>query len=165
MGDVVTGKYSFSLSSWVITRERKEVSDIVPMVTGRLICLLIPEPPSFDPGLLIRPFSNKLWHGIGMLLLVGSFFTLLPRIFIDEYDNMTSNQITMFALWTFFVLINAYYGGALTMFFVAENTIPFYSVRDVLKEFPDWKLIFQSGIGSEFKQQALNVSIAIHVRH
>ena len=27
LGDVVTGKYSFSLSSWVMTKERKEVAD------------------------------------------------------------------------------------------------------------------------------------------
>ena len=56
---------------------------------------------------------------------------------------MTSNQISTFSFWFLFVLLNAFYGGALTMFFVAELSIPFNSVRDVLIKFPEWKLIME----------------------
>ena len=35
----------------------------------------------------------------------------------------SSYMITSFSSWTFFVLLNAYYGGALTMFFTSEVKI------------------------------------------
>ena len=47
--------------------------------------------------------------------------------------------------WIFFVLLNAYYSGALTMFFTTELRIPFNSVEEVMKAYPDWKLQIQAG--------------------
>ena len=48
-------------------------------------------------------------------------------------DAKPNPSITYFPGWFFFVLINAYYGGALTMFFVSEITLPFNTIRDALK--------------------------------
>ena len=61
------------------------------------------------------------------------------------------------SLWFFFVLINAYYGGALTMFFVSEITVPFNTLRDVLQVFPEWNLIFPTGADIVFKLPAFQV--------
>ncbi len=44
----------------------------------------------------------------------------------------------------FFVLINAYYGGAMTMFFTSERKIHMESIRDVLRD-ETWELIIQKG--------------------
>ena len=62
------------------------------------------------------------------------------------------------SIWFLFVLINAFYGGALTMFFVAELKIPFNSLRDVLKIFPEWNLVIEAGFTDMFKEPARNVS-------
>ena len=51
----------------------------------------------------------------------------------------------MFFGWSFFVLINAYYGGALTMFFASEIALPFETLRDVLKAMPSWTLLVHDG--------------------
>ena len=136
MGDVVTGKYQFSLNSWVMTFDRREILSFVPSHTDRMICALIPKPPEFDPGLLYRPFAKEAWICIFILLSAAFCFSIIPPIF------MTSNQISMTSFWFLFVLLSAYYGGALTMFFIAESTIPFLTIRDVLKVFPEWKLVF-----------------------
>ena len=56
--------------------------------------------------------------------------------------NSDSLKIASLSGWYFFVLINAFYGGALTMFFVSLPTLPFDDVIGVLREYPDWKLIF-----------------------
>ncbi len=48
----------------------------------------------------------------------------------------------------FFVLINAYYGGAMTMFFTSERKIPLESIRDVLRD-DTWELIIQKGVAHE----------------
>ena len=47
--------------------------------------------------------------------------------------------------WFFFLLIDAYYGGAMTMFFTSEIKIPFESIRDVIREYPSWKLMMKQG--------------------
>ena len=54
--------------------------------------------------------------------------------------------------------INAYYGGALTMFFVSEITLPFNTLRDVLQAFPEWNLVFVDGEESNFKIPADQVN-------
>jgi hypothetical protein len=47
--------------------------------------------------------------------------------------------------WLFFVLLNSYYCGAMTMFFSNEITIPFKTTRDVIMLYPDWKLKIMKG--------------------
>ena len=60
--------------------------------------------------------------------------------------------------WTFFLLINGFYGGALTMFFANEITIPFNSVEDAMRAYPSWKLKMMSGSDIYFQYKALQVS-------
>ena len=58
---------------------------------------------------------------------------------------------------TFFTLMYAFYSGALTMFFLTEDELPFTNSRDVLKLFPDWKLIFKDGYEQNFEFPAKRV--------
>ena len=44
-----------------------------------------------------------------------------------------------------FVLVNAYYGGALTMFFSSEKTVELENLRDVMRAYPEWALMVQKG--------------------
>ena len=70
---------------------------------------------------------------------------LHKSIIPDEHEN--SEMIVSFTVWLFFVLLNAFYGGALTMFFTGTANIPFNSRKDVLREYPDWN--FKIPAGSE----------------
>ena len=69
-------------------------------------------------------------------------------------QTVQANTIIQTSLWMFFLLVNAYYGGALTMFFVSELTLPFNTLRDVLQIFPEWKLVFIVGYEASFKLPA-----------
>ena len=159
IGDVVTGKYQFSLNSWTFTTERQKVLSFVPSVIDRFVFLLIPSLPDFDPELLYRPFTNSAWLCIFFLFITACCFATITHNLIKGYENMTSNQIVMVSFWGLFVLIYAFYGGALTMFFVTELSIPFNSPRDVLKKFPEWKLILREGNRFIFiDEPALSVS-------
>ena len=91
------------------------------------------------------------------MILLGTFMLVVPYMFINGYDNMTSSKISITALWFFFVLVNAYYGGALTMFFVSEITLPFKTIRDVLQVFPSWNLVYLDGNDNYFKLPASQV--------
>ena len=68
-----------------------------------------------------------------------------------------SYMITSFSSWTFFVLLNAYYGGALTMFFTSEVTIPFNNIYDVMKAYPTWKLKMRAGEEVRYQYKGLAI--------
>ena len=97
---------------------------------------------------------DEVWQWIGILLGCGLIAFFGPYFFVPGWDDMKANSIIEVSLWFFFVLINAYYGGALTMFFVSEITVPFETLRDVLKVFPEWNLVFMDGVEAYFKLPA-----------
>ena len=92
------------------------------------------------------------------MFIFGIAMILIPLTCIKYYHDTTGYKLVSTSGWFFFVLINAYYGGALTMFFVSEITLPFNTIRDALKVFPSWKLIVQSGNEAYFKLPAMQVS-------
>ena len=157
MGDVVTGKYQMSVNGWKHFFERDEILDFVPILkTARILCF-IPKPPEVDSGLFIRPFTNSAWKTIGIIFFTGMLVLIVPYFFIKDWEKLRAYHIIELSMWSFFVLLNAYYGGALTMFFVSEITVPFNTLRDVLKVFPEWNLVFLDGVESYFKLPAAQV--------
>ena len=66
---------------------------------------------------------------------------IVPYAFISYYENTDGYNIASTSGWTFFLLLNAFYGGALTMFFTSEIRIPFTSIEDVMKQYPAWRLL------------------------
>lgn len=70
---------------------------------------------------------------------------LVPYFIIHYFEDTTSYKLATLSVWYFFVLLNAYYGGALTMFFTSEATIPFETVKDVMRAYPNWKLMYING--------------------
>ena len=159
MGDVVTGKYQMSPNPWLWTEERNKVVEFIcPNYIQINVLCYIPKTAELDYGLFIRPFTTNAWKSIGLILSGGSAFFFLPYIFIRGWDNMSANSITKLSLWIFFVLIHAYYGGAMTMFFANEIVPPFRNLRDVLQAFPEWNLVFTAGLEVYFKVPADQVN-------
>ena len=154
LGDVVTGKYQLSVNGWKHFLERNEILDFVPIMKTATILCFIPKPPEVDSGLFIRPFTNSAWKTIGIVSSIGILVLIVPYFFIKDWENLKAYHIIELSLWSFFVLLNAYYGGALTMFFVSEITVPFETLRDVLKVFPEWNLVFMDGVEAYFKLPA-----------
>ena len=134
-----------SLSPWNWYLERIPLLDFVPAMKDNEVLAVIPKPPEFDLGLFIRPFTKDSWIGIGAMLVIGSAALSLPMFAIKYYRHLYSKKIVIISCWCLFVLINAFYGGALTMFFISETTVPFESLRDALRAFPDWNLVYQEG--------------------
>ena len=61
------------------------------------------------------------------------------------FENTSGFKFTSISAMNFFVLLNAFYGGAMTMFFASEISIPFLTLKDTLQAFPDWKVIHSVG--------------------
>ena len=158
MGSVVNGEYHISLSQWVWLIGRYELLDFVS-TTPSFVCLaLTPSPPEIDFGLFIRPFRNDAWYGIGIITVISIIFVMVPYGFLSYYEYTDGYMISSTSVWLFFLLINAYYGGALTMFFTSELGIPFETIEDVMRAYPDYKLLMMAGNQVYFIYKALAVS-------
>ena len=148
-----------SINGWLKTADRNEILDFVrPICTNFVVLCHSLESSELDYGLAIRPFTPIVWKNIGITAIVGLVVLCLPYFFIRDWDNMSANSITKLSLWIFFVLIHAYYGGAMTMFFANEIVPPFRNLRDVLQAFPKWNLVFTSGLEFYFKVPADQVN-------
>ena len=97
---------------------------------------LTPSQPTIDLGLFIRCFRDDAWYASLIIISLVIVAMLVPFFFLENWDSSDSVQISATSGWYFFVLLNAFYGGALTMFFASEAALPFDSIRGVMREYP-----------------------------
>ena len=82
---------------------------------------------------------------------------MVPYAYLSYYEHTDGYMISSTSVWFFFLLVNAYYGGALTMFFTSEIGIPFNTIHDVMRAYPDHKLMMMDGNQVLFVYKALAV--------
>ena len=155
MGSVVNGEYHLSICPWLYKLQRNSLFDHV--ITGKdtLVLALTPKPAEVDFGLFIRPFRNEAWVCIFALCLVILITILIPYGLVDDYEQTEAFTCVTVSAWIFFVVINAYYGGAMTMFFTSEISVQFNSIEDVMRD-EDWNLKFMDGNDVHFVYKALS---------
>ena len=112
VGNVILKKYDMSISSYTWNIARSELMQFVPIVRTRRMLALTPKRPSVDFG-LFRAFTYYSWAGIFGVSAVAAVCLVIgywPTKLRDTYgDKMLS-----FTIWTFFVMVNAHYGGKLS---------------------------------------------------
>ena len=145
MGAVVNGEADVSGSTWFWDPERQPHMDFVPIFFGPLVAALTPDPHQVDFAFLTRPFARRTWVGIALCVAVILLAVFVPCCALGRYEDTDAYQATATVAWTFFTLINAYYSGALTMFFASEMDLEFSKLEDVLDAYPTWKLMVLSG--------------------
>ena len=146
MGDVVNKKYDMSLSAWWWNIDRNDFLQFVPFTSSRKRLVLSPHHPT-DYGVFTRVFTDVSWMALASIIGVMALCLCLARISVglDHFEHGNGQKLLIFTMWAFFVLANTYYCGALTMFFTSANTVPFNSMRDVIRAYPEWKLVVRSG--------------------
>ena len=117
--------------------------------------VLTPQLPEVYIGLFFRPFHYEAWYAVSVMLGIILIIVIGPYAFISYYEQTEGAKCAVFWSWIFFVLINAYYGRALTMFFTSEPTLPFTSIEDVMRAYPKWKLKMMEGNDVHFQYKAL----------
>ena len=70
---------------------------------------------------------------------------------------MTAPRIVKFQLYLSWFLMHSMYGGSMKAFFVNDITLPFDNMRDVLKDFPSWNLVYIYGNSAFFTVYANQV--------
>ena len=126
-----------------MTHQREPILDFLITHFNYEIVAFKPKQPELDLLLFVRPFTSGVWKGI---LVVGLFILSIiatSNILLKSISFRDSKSHLLVSLfgWYFFLLLNAYYGGALTMFLANEVTVPFSSVTDVIRAYPKWRLL------------------------
>ena len=91
-------------------------------------------------------------------IIINSFSSFFAKkLYITDDDSF--GKIWSLVTWLTFVLINAFYSGALTMFFSTPAVMPFDSIEDVLDAVPSWNLIILDGTNAWFQNKADRVML------
>ena len=141
MGDVIHEKHDMSISIWQWTLSRNDLLQFAPVAKFRLALAIKPVNSDTDFGLFTRGFTVESWIAIFFLATLAVLCILLTNV-LGADENGNGLKMLAFTFWIFFVVINAYYGGVLTMFFTTPFSIPFETEKEVIQEYPTWKLMF-----------------------
>ena len=98
-----------------------------------------------DVGLFLRPFNTDCW----IIIMAVTLALALAMLCHQKINNgMSSNielqssgRIVILSSWIFFLLVNAFYGGALTMFFASRSGLPFENVEEAMSMWSRWKMV------------------------
>ena len=157
-GSLVDRRYDISVVEWKRTLERRIWVDFTnSLLPHRSVIMTNAITADFDASLFTRPFTRQSWIAILIscavmfACLVLPYNVLRPRTQAGE--ESLSGKCASFSSWSFFLLINAFYGGALTMFFSSEPRPPFETTREGLGLYPDWQMIMF--FGNEINIQSL----------
>ena len=126
--------------------------DYIPIVSDRMVLAIMKNGIQTDGlDLYFRPFTKYSWIMVGITIIV--FVVILQCLkhlikfsILQNTDILSkTNRVVIFIAWSCYVLIEVYYEGALTMFFTTESGIPFQSIKDVMKAYPEWRLLMRNG--------------------
>ena len=153
MGSVVNNAVMMSVSAWAITYPRLNVIDFVVVGSKQEYLAYTPDKLDFDLTFFLRPFQRDSWIVIGFLIILVLLSNLLPYKYLNQFESTNGFMIASTTSWLFFVALNAFYGGALTMFFAVETEIVMDGMEDVLRDYPRWKLILTLGNEVYFQEK------------
>ncbi len=142
MGYIQHDLYDASLVAWRRFLSRGEhMGFTIPIFsTERKIALNLEAPP-LDMTMFLRPFTVISWVFISLLIaLLAAFFFLSEFLVSFDWKSLVSGKIFLLSVWMMFVLLNSYYGGALTMFLSTAPSLPFSNLEEATEQHPTWML-------------------------
>ena len=130
--------------------------DFVQVARNRILLAAMKEAiKKYNVGIFKPPFTSNLW----IAYLTTTLALLLTLKFLSHQHHRSGKnsnilkkcyRFILFLAWSFFLIIEIYYEGALTMFFTTQSYIPFKSMREVIRAYPDWKLMMRAGWENDF---------------
>ena len=154
MGEVALNNYDLSVSHWTVLEHRLKVLDMPILVKEHYAMFLRSTAPKTDFGFFLRPFQSDLWI-LTLSLLILSMIAVIGVQKCHQYTDV--RRCIQLSAWILFIVVNAYYGGALTMFFLSHSKVPFSNIQEALK-YSEWKVTFQNGENIHLESPASLVS-------
>ncbi|XP_059083298.1 uncharacterized protein LOC131880637 [Tigriopus californicus] len=147
LGGVLNGAFDMSLSSWLATPERGLLLDMEPVQITTFVLAVVPKTLEVDLKFFKYPFSNTAWQGILIMAFVICAIIIPPSLILGNYENTNAHHWASLSAWSFFLLMNSFYGGALTMFFSTRAAPPFSQFHEAVQAYPKW--ILKTPVGSD----------------
>ena len=142
LGDLFSKKYDMIICVWYWLMERDKFADHVPIVRYRDVLAMKEGNSRTDFSLFLRVFTNDSWAIILFVAIVISACLLLFKS-CSPKKYTKGHSVILLTLLIFFVVIRAYYGGALTKFFTVTTPEPFENKIDVIKAYPKYNLMIK----------------------
>mgnify|MGYP001278142843 FL=1 len=95
--------------------------DFVSLNPNAFVLAVTPQPAELDMGLFKRPFQDEAWTLVLASVIIIVINIKVPYTLLSYYEHTKSFKLSSLFSRLFVLLINAYYAGALTMFFLAVN--------------------------------------------
>lgn len=160
LGKIRSNIYDGSINEWIIEPSRGTYFD--HCLTGlplQQIVIISPISKPLDLTFYLRTFSWK-----SLYVLAATVILLLVLLWygfkITQRSNSIGLRILIISSWLFFVLVQAYYGGALTMFLTTDvPLVPFKSLFQGLQMFPEWQILVGPDTTFLIEQYAENPSL------
>ena len=121
MSSVMKGEYHMSMGPWQWKFERFGLMDFVSLNPNAFVLAVTPQPAKLDMGLFRRPFQDEAWILVLASVIIIVINIKVPYSLLSYYEHTESFKLSSLFSRLFVLLINAYYAGALTMFFLAVN--------------------------------------------
>ena len=124
--------------------------DFAHILDDRKVLVALGDIGQQDVGIFIKPFNKNAWVFFLvtmsiLLVTIVVLFHLKRRYFSYNKTFKKVSRIVIFFMWFCYTMVEIYYEGALTMFFSTQSRNPFENIKDVIRAYPDWKLLMQSG--------------------
>ena len=124
--------------------------DFAHILDDRKVLVALGDIKEQADGIFTKPFNKYAWgFTLFMIILFISICIALP-ILQKRYKTHSGtfervSRLVVFLMWFCYTLVEIYYEGALTMFFSTQSLNPFDNIREVMRAYPDWKLLMQKG--------------------
>ena len=134
---VVKGLFDITPGPWThfYNRDSWLDSSAPYFYTNRILVANLKNSP-VDYSLFLRPFQNNAW----MVITLSAILILGQLKLLNKFQQCDHYRLICFSGWTCFLLLNAFYGGACTMFFTAPPKVPFNSILEGANAYPEWSL-------------------------
>ena len=129
--------YDLSMGPWSYNVDRSmhfDAPNAILVSSYRMVANLGLTP--IDVTLFLRPFTLQSWG----LCIIVTITVLGSIITMDKIGRTWSVRIVTISGWIFFLLVHAFYSGALTMFFSVSSVVPFQTIEDGVQNHPGWNL-------------------------
>jgi hypothetical protein len=120
LGDVIMSKYDLNLAGWAWPVVGYGLISCVNIASITNVLIWTPKTKETDFGLFVRPFTGDSWIAIFSTTTLTAIVIAVVHNVMPSGTKRIGQNIMITTLWYFFVLLNAFYGGAMTMFFTSD---------------------------------------------
>ena len=137
--ELIYDNYDLSPSGWFASPGRDLYMDFTfSYETDVMLAFFNKRKPSIDTGLFLRAFNSQVWTVLCITVISWFLLQFLCSEIFGKFQML--KEWTIFNMSITFLLVHAFYGGAMTTFFSSGVRPPFETLQQGLSMYPSWKM-------------------------